>query len=136
MFSEILLLGIRLRLCIKRGFPLRLVLCDIDVKNIPKSTRFAHPYGIAIAKGAVIGENCDIRHNVTIGTRTYKFTNQQEPVIGNNVFIGAGSTILGPVTIGDNVIIAAGATVLEDIPGNTIYISKRYSIIKKPLICP
>jgi serine O-acetyltransferase len=106
----------------------------MDFKNIPRSTRFAHPYGIAIAVKTVIGEQCDIRQNVTIGTRTHKFTSDQEPVIGNHVFIGAGSMILGPVTIGDHAIIAAGAVVLEDVPPGTVYITKRDSIVKKPRI--
>ncbi|MFA5295488.1 MAG: DapH/DapD/GlmU-related protein [Methanoregulaceae archaeon] len=120
-----MLIGIRLKWCIKKGFPLRLALCDIDIKNIPSRTRFAHPYGIAIAVKTIIGEHCDIRQNVTIGNRKFKFTSEQVPIIGNHVFIGAGSIILGPVTIGDNAVIGAGAIVVEDVPANTVYITKR-----------
>jgi serine O-acetyltransferase len=45
---------------------------------------------------------------------------QFAPVIGNNVDIGAGAKLLGPIKIGDNVIIGANAVVLCDVPANSI----------------
>ena len=69
--------------------------------------------GVVIHKNAVIGCNCVIESNVTIGGRN---NNSNVPVIGNNVFIGTGARILGDVHIGDNTIIGANAVVLNDVP--------------------
>lgn len=107
--------------CVKKRFSLRLLLCDVNCREIPKSTRFGHPYGITIRDGTRFGKNCTVRSNVTIGQKS---TEEGRAVIGNNVQIGAGAIILGPVHIGDNAIIAAGSVVLTDVPPNTTYISK------------
>lgn len=71
--------------------------------------------GVIIHKEAVVGENCVIESNVTIGGRN---NNPKVPVIGNNVFVGAGARILGDVYIGDNSIIGANSVVLHDVPTN------------------
>lgn len=118
---------IRLLICIKKGFPLRLAICDLPFSTLPTSTNFSHPYGITIRGETRIGDDCIIRQNVTIGQR------RDEPdyaVIGNNVSIGAGVIILGAVHIGDNVTIGAGSIVLEDIPSNSVYITKLQGICK------
>jgi len=62
-----------------------------------------------------IGENCIIHQNTTIGDNGKGGI----PTIGNNVYIGTGAIMLGPITIGDNVTIAAGAIVVEDVPSNS-----------------
>ena len=98
--------------CIKKRFPLRLSLCDIPLWDIPVSTKFGHPYGITINEGTVIGENCSILSNVTIGQRNFE---NEKAVIGDNVWIGAGAIILGPVKVCNNAIIPAGAIILEDV---------------------
>ena len=74
--------------------------------------------GIVIGETATIGNNCTIYHNVTLGG-TGKDKNKRHPDLGNNVMVGAGSKILGPIKIGNNVKIGANATVLTDIPDNT-----------------
>ncbi|MCB9135433.1 MAG: serine acetyltransferase [Anaerolineales bacterium] len=74
----------------------------------------AHPIGSVISPER-IGKNCTIIHSVTIGMRNeWAF-----PVIGDNVFIGAGARILGGIRIGDNAIIGANAVVIHDVPDNT-----------------
>lgn len=113
--------------CLIKKFPLRMILCDVDFKSVPKSTRFVHPYGITIREGTILGENCIIHQNVTIGQ---KKTEEKRAVLGDNVNIGAGAILLGPVTIGDNVVIAAGAIVVENIPTNVTYISKHTILLK------
>ncbi|MDD4496917.1 MAG: DapH/DapD/GlmU-related protein [Methanosarcinaceae archaeon] len=118
----------RVNWCLKKGFPLRMILCDVDLREIPKSTNFGHPIGIVIRGGTVIGENCVIRQNVTIGQKNRE---DESAVIGNKVDIGAGAIILGPVNIGDDCIIAAGAIVLESVPPRSTYYSKFTSIIKR-----
>lgn len=71
--------------------------------------------GVIIHKDAVIGKNCVIESNVTIGGRNNE---PRVPIIGNNVFIGTGARILGDIHIGDNSIIGANSVVLYDVPAN------------------
>jgi serine acetyltransferase len=110
-------------ICFIRGWDIRLaLLCDVHLSNLPKSTYFAHPIGVVISRHVVLGENCAIWQNVTIGTHFTK--GRGYPVLGNNVYVGAGAIIVGKVIIGDNAVIGAGAIVLEDVPPNTTYVSK------------
>ena len=76
-----------------------------------------HGMGIVIGETAEIGANCTIYHGVTLGG-TGKETGKRHPTIGDNVLIGAGATILGPVTIGHNTRVAAGSVVLDNLPAN------------------
>ena len=76
-----------------------------------------HGMGIVIGETATIGDNCTIYHNVTLGG-TGKDKVKRHPDIGNNVLIGAGAQILGPIKIGDNAKIGANATILKDVPKN------------------
>lgn len=69
--------------------------------------------GVVIHKNAVIGRNCVIESNVTIGGRN---SIPAAPVIGDNDFIGTGARILGDVHVGSNSIIGANAVVLHDVP--------------------
>lgn len=71
----------------------------------------AHPVGTVIG-AKTMGENCTIISSVTIGMRNeWAF-----PVIGSNVFIGAGARVLGGIQVEDNVIIGANAVVIDDVP--------------------
>jgi serine O-acetyltransferase len=71
----------------------------------------AHPYGTVIMPEK-IGKNCSIISNVTIGLRNERAF----PVIGDDVFIGAGARILGGIHVGDGARIGANAVVIEDVP--------------------
>ena len=64
-----------------------------------------------------IGDNCTIYHGVTLGG-TGKDTGKRHPTLGDNVLIGAGTKVLGPVYIGDNARIGAGSVVLKNLPAN------------------
>lgn len=76
-----------------------------------------HPNGIVIHPKAIIGPNCLIFQQVTIGTRSGNLL----PVIGGHVDIGAGAKILGGVRIGDHACVGANAVVLKDVPsGKTV----------------
>jgi serine O-acetyltransferase len=73
-----------------------------------------HSNGVVINGSVRGGYNVTIEHQVTIGAEKH-----QVPVIGNNVFIGAGAKIIGAVTIGDNARIGANAVVVHDVPPDT-----------------
>lgn len=77
-----------------------------------------HFGGIVISGYARFGDNCRIRNGVVVGLR--RAEEPCAPAIGNNVDIGAGAKILGPITIGDNVVIGANAVVLRDVPANSM----------------
>ena len=74
-----------------------------------------HGMGIVIGETTEIGDNCTIYHQVTLGG-TGKDTGKRHPTIGDNVLIGAGASVLGPVLIGSNTRIAAGSVVLTCLP--------------------
>ncbi|TGE71785.1 serine acetyltransferase [Weissella confusa] len=72
-----------------------------------------HPFGIVIHADSKIGKNVTLRHNVTIGIKgTDK--NDGAPTIGDGVNFGAGSSVIGPVTLGDEVFVGAGAVVTKN----------------------
>ncbi len=77
-----------------------------------------HGTGVVIGETTEIGDDVTLYQGVTLGG-TGKDTGKRHPTIGNNVMVGAGAKVLGPVKIGDNVKIAAGAVVLDEIPSNT-----------------
>lgn len=98
--------------------------------TIGKGLFIDHGMGVVIGETAEIGDNCTIYHGVTLGG-TGKETGKRHPTIGNNVFIGAHSQLLGSFTVGDNVKIAAGSVVLEDIPANCTAVGSPARIVKR-----
>jgi serine O-acetyltransferase len=77
-----------------------------------------HFGGIVISGYAKFGDNCRIRNGVVVGLRNVE--DKRAPIIGDNVDIGAGAKVLGPIRIGDNVRIGANAVVLCDVSANSI----------------
>lgn len=77
-----------------------------------------HFGGIVISGYARFGDNCRIRNGVVVGLS--RVEDPIAPVIGNNVDIGTGATLLGRITIGDNVLIGANAVVVRDVPADHI----------------
>jgi serine O-acetyltransferase len=89
--------------------------CEVDVG---KNFVIDHFGGIIVSGYAKFGDNCRIRNGVTIGLR--RVEEKVAPVIGNNVDIGAGAKVLGPIRIGNNVLIGANAVVVCDVPDDSI----------------
>lgn len=81
--------------------------------KIGKRLFIDHGMGIVIGETAVVGDNCTIYHGVTLGG-TGKDIGKRHPTIGNNVMIGAGAKVLGPVNIANNIKIGASAVVSKD----------------------
>jgi len=91
---------------------------------------YAGHFGCIILHSDVkIGENCSIVSGVLIGT--LGLGNTGVPVIGNNVYIGAGAKILGGIRIGSNVKIGANAVVITDVPDNVTAVGIPAKIINK-----
>src|SRR5713226_3753709 len=77
-----------------------------------------HFGGVIISGYASFGDNCRIRNGVVVGLR--RVEEKLAPTIGNNVDIGAGAKILGPIRIGNNVLIGANAVVVCDVPDHSV----------------
>lgn len=90
----------------------------------------AHVCGIIIPPDAVLGKNCDIRQNITIGGSYGKRRSDGtfNPVIGDQVSIGAGAVVIGPIEIGSNTIIGANAVVTTNIPENSVVAAFRSEV--------
>lgn len=98
--------------------------------KIGKGFFIGHFGTIVINQNVIIGENCNIAHNTTIG-QANRGKSKGTPTIGNYVWIGTGSVIVGGITIGDNVLIAPNSYINMDIPSNTIAIGNPAKIIQK-----
>lgn len=85
--------------------------------KIGKRLFIDHGMGIVIGETATIGDDCTIYHGATLGG-TGKEKKKRHPDIGNNVMIGSGAKVLGPIKVGDNVKIGANAVILNDIESN------------------
>lgn len=86
--------------------------------KIGKGFFIDHGMGVVIGETTEIGDNCVLFHNVTLGG-TGKHKGKRHPTIGNNVMIGTGAILLGPLKVGNNVRIGANTFILmRDIPDN------------------
>lgn len=88
-----------------------------------------HGMGIVIGETAQVGRNCTLYHQVTLGG-TGKDKGKRHPTLGDNVLIGAGAKVLGPVSIGDNARIAAGSVVLTNIPAGATAAGVPASVVR------
>ena len=86
--------------------------------TIGKGLVIDHGMGVVIGETTEIGDNCTIYQGVTLGG-TGKDVGKRHPTLGDNVLVGAGAKVLGPITINSNSKIAANAVVLKDIPQNS-----------------
>lgn len=89
-----------------------------------------HGMGVVIGETAVIGDNCTIYHNVTLGGRGHAIGQRRHPIIGDNVLVGAGAKLLGPITVGSNTNIGANAVILHDVPDGATVVGVPGKIVK------
>lgn len=110
-----------LSLLYKILFKLTQILTGIELPceaEIGRNFRIDHFGGIIVSGYARFGDNCVIRNGVTVGLR--RVDEPAAPHIGNNVDLGAGAKVLGPIRIGDNVHVGANAVVITDVPPNSL----------------
>src|SRR3990172_5901015 len=74
-----------------------------------------HGMGVVIGETAEGGDDCTLYHGVTLGGTTWQ-KEKRHPTLGNNVVVGAGAKILGPILIGDNARVGSNAVVVKDVP--------------------
>ena len=92
--------------------------------RIGKGFMIDHGMGVVIGETAELGDNVTLYHDVTLGGTTVfdtkgKLKSKRHPTIGNNVIIGSGAQILGPVIVGNNAKVGSNAIVIKDVPADT-----------------
>jgi len=102
------------------------VYIDADVK-IGEGTRIGP--GVVLQGECKIGRKCDIGAGVTFST--FDGTDKTSITVGDNVFIGAASNLIGPLTVGNNAHIAVGSTITQDIPANALALGRARQAIKE-----
>ena len=111
------------RLCRKYGIELK------TNTRVGKGFVLIHPYNITVSPQAEIGDNVTILKGATIGISGGKFPGA--PKIGNRVYIGLNSTIVGGITVGSDVLIAPNAFVNINIPSHSVVLGNPCRIIHK-----
>ena len=92
--------------------------------KLGKNLFIDHGMGVVIGETSVVGDNVTIYHAVTLGGSSPSIDSEKQrhekrhPTIGDDVVIGSGAQIIGPVKIGNNSRIAANAVVVKDVPTN------------------
>ncbi|WP_456379236.1 serine O-acetyltransferase [Thiolapillus sp.] len=76
-----------------------------------------HGMGVVIGETAVIGDDCTLYHGVTLGGTSWE-KGKRHPTLGDDVVVGAGAKVLGPITIGDGARIGSNAVVVKPVPSN------------------
>lgn len=77
-----------------------------------------HGMGIVIGETAEIGDDCSLYHGVTLGGTSWQ-PGKRHPTLKNNIVIGAGAKVLGPITIHDGARVGSNAVVVKEVPENT-----------------
>ncbi|HEX7712529.1 MAG TPA: serine O-acetyltransferase EpsC [Bacillota bacterium] len=90
-----------------------------------------HGHGVVIGETAEIGHDVLLFHQVTLGNASVAATGKRHPTIGDQVIIGAGAMILGPITVGDHSQIGAGSIVTKDVPSHSLVVGNPGQVIKR-----
>ena len=104
--------------------------------KIGKNLFIDHGMGVVIGETSEIGNNVTIYHAVTLGGISPSIDSERQrhekrhPTIGNDVVIGSGAQIIGPIKVGNGSRIAANAVVVKDVPDNATMVGVPAKIIK------
>lgn len=126
------LYGIRLFFIARLVADISRTLTGIEIHpgaKIGKRLVIDHGVGCVIGETAEIGDDCIIFHGVTLGGLKFDPV-KRHPTIGNNVMIGTGAKVLGPITIGNNCKIGANAVVLKPMAENAVVVAPQAIEIK------
>lgn len=94
-----------------------------------------HASGVVIGETSEIGKDVTLYHGVTLGGRSLS-KGKRHPTLGDNVVVGAGAKILGPVMIGEYTSVGANAVVLESMPPHSVVVGVPARIVRRdPRLC-
>ncbi|VAX10663.1 Serine acetyltransferase [hydrothermal vent metagenome] len=85
--------------------------------NIGRRFFIDHGMGVVIGETADIGDDCTLYHGVTLGGTSWE-KGKRHPTLGNNVVIGAGAKVLGPIEVADGARVGSNAVVVRNVPEN------------------
>lgn len=89
-----------------------------------------HGMGVVIGETAEIGDDCTLYHGVTLGGTSWR-KGKRHPTLGNNVVVGAGAKVLGPITLADGVRVGSNAVVMKDIPAGATVVGIPGRIVRR-----
>ncbi len=89
-----------------------------------------HGMGVVIGETAEIGDDCTLYHGVTLGGTSWQ-KGKRHPTLGNDVVVGAGAKVLGPITLGDGVRIGSNAVVVKKVPAGATVVGIPGRIVAK-----
>ena len=89
-----------------------------------------HGMGVVIGETAVIGDDCTLYHGVTLGGTTWQ-KGKRHPTLRNDVVVGAGAKVLGPIEIGDGARIGSNAVVVRDVPASSTVVGVPGRLIER-----
>ncbi len=91
-----------------------------------------HGMGVVVGETSEVGDDCTLYHGVTLGGTTWQKV-KRHPTLGDNVVVGAGAKILGPIFVGDNARIGSNSVVVKDVPaGATVVGIPGHVVLPKP----
>lgn len=89
-----------------------------------------HGMGVVIGETAEIGDDCTLYHGVTLGGTSWK-KGKRHPTLGQNVIVGAGAKVLGPILLGNNSRVGSNAVVVKDVPAGATVVGIPGRIVSK-----
>ena len=89
-----------------------------------------HAFNITVNPAAVIGRNCNLHKGATIGQES-RGARKGAPTLGDRVWVGANSTVVGAVTVGDDVLIAPNTYVNRDVPSHSVVLGSPCRVIPR-----
>ena len=89
-----------------------------------------HGMGVVIGETAIIGDDCTIYHGVTLGGTSWN-KGKRHPTLGNNVVVGAGAKVLGPIEVSDGARVGSNAVVVKPVPAGVSVIGVPGRLIEK-----
>ncbi len=90
-----------------------------------------HGMGVVIGETAEVGNDCTFYHGVTLGGTAWH-KEKRHPTLGNNVIVGAGAKILGPIMVGDNARVGSNSVVVKDVPAGATIVGIPGRVINIP----
>ena len=94
-----------------------------------------HGMGVVIGETAEIGDDCTLYHGVTLGGTTWQ-KGKRHPTLGNNVVVGAGAKVLGPISVGDGARVGSNAVVVRDVPPEATVVGIPGHIVRQTKSAP
>lgn len=103
---------------------------EILTENIGPGLYLGHAHNINVHPNAVVGKNCNLNKGCTLGKEN-RGKREGAPVLGDNVWVGTNSVVVGNIHIGNDVLIAPNAYVNFDVPDHSIVLGNPGKIIRK-----